>query len=58
MRPTDSSNETLARARCKHCESYVSHKFLRVFGDNDNEVHACLNCTSMRELVQGAAVPD
>lgn len=44
------------RTRCNACGSYVTPKFLRVFGDNDDRVAACLNCSTMRELAQGASV--
>lgn len=40
---------------CQHCGSQVTARFARVYGDNDNEVFACLNCHSGNDLVSGAA---
>lgn len=35
---------------CNHCGAFVTRDFRRVFGSNDNEVYACLNCATMAEL--------
>lgn len=42
--------------RCSACGAFVSRRFRRVFGDNDDEVDACLNCTTVRQLTEGASV--
>lgn len=31
---------------CQGCGAHVSTRFARVMGDNNGEVHACLNCSS------------
>jgi hypothetical protein len=40
--------------RCQNCGAYVSHVFARVFGNNEHEVHGCLECSTTRELRRGA----
>jgi hypothetical protein len=44
------------RTRCLHCGSYATQRFARVFGDNDNDLYACLECTTMRALRNGEGV--
>jgi predicted phosphodiesterase len=46
------------RSQCSQCGSYVSQKFLRVFGNNDHEVAGCPNCTTMRELGNGVSATE
>ena len=36
--------------RCENCESFVTERFARVFGDNDDRVHYCPECASYREM--------
>ena len=40
---------------CLSCSGSVTKRFARVFGTNDDEVHACLNCASHEAVVRGAA---
>lgn len=40
---------------CQGCGGSVSTRFSRVFGDRDDVVHRCPNCTSYSEIVDGAA---
>ncbi|MFW5918630.1 MAG: DUF7563 family protein [Halanaeroarchaeum sp.] len=40
---------------CGHCGAHVSTAFARVFGNNHNEVYACPDCATMRELRNGLA---
>jgi hypothetical protein len=40
--------------RCRNCENHVTEQFARVFGDNEDEVHNCIDCTSNAELYDGA----
>ncbi len=40
---------------CQNCGESVSEHFARVFGDNNNDVHACYSCTSHEAVTQGAA---
>jgi hypothetical protein len=30
---------------CQNCGAEVTQDYARVFGDNDNEVHGCTDCT-------------
>lgn len=41
-------------ARCRNCDSHVTVQFARVFGDNQNEVHSCIDCATNRDLYDGA----
>lgn len=50
----DSSEET--STRCRNCGSYVTSAFARVFGDNQDHVYACLECSTMRALRTGSGV--
>lgn len=40
--------------QCNNCGGHVSEQFARVFGDNDDEVFACNDCTVLRELFEGS----
>jgi translation initiation factor 1 (eIF-1/SUI1) len=31
---------------CDNCGGHVSDQFVRVFGDENDAVHACLNCAA------------
>jgi DNA-directed RNA polymerase subunit RPC12/RpoP len=42
--------------RCRNCGSYVTGAFARVFGDNEDHVYACLECSTMRSLRTGSGV--
>lgn len=49
--------------RCRNCETHVTEQFARVFGDNENDVYNCTDCTTNRDLYDGAGsagtdVPD
>ncbi|WP_169317602.1 DUF7563 family protein [Haloferax larsenii] len=35
---------------CNSCGQYVSVDFARVFGTNNNQVFACLACSTMSEI--------
>jgi hypothetical protein len=41
---------------CQNCGSYVTDTFRRVFGNNEDELYGCLNCSTMRALRSGAGV--
>lgn len=44
---------------CLNCKSHVDVDFARVFGDNENNVFACLNCAPYAAVRDGAAAdPD
>lgn len=40
---------------CEGCGEHVTTDFARVFGDNDDRVHACHNCVDQNEILRGAA---
>lgn len=40
---------------CTNCGSAVSDEFAKVFGDNDDVVHICLNCTNSGDISEGNA---
>ncbi|WP_418771503.1 DUF7563 family protein [Halobacterium yunchengense] len=40
--------------RCRNCESHVTEQFARVFGDNEDRVHSCIDCTANTDLYDGA----
>jgi hypothetical protein len=41
--------------RCRNCGAYATSQFAKVFGDNDDEIHRCIECSTLRNLQQGAA---
>lgn len=40
---------------CNNCGEFVSLDFARVFGNNYNEVKACLDCSTRNVLQAGGA---
>lgn len=48
-------SESHADNQCDNCNSYVTQQFARVFGDNDNTVHACISCSTLHALREGEA---
>lgn len=40
--------------RCRNCGAHVSPRFVRVFGNNEDELYHCLECSTFRDLQQGA----
>jgi RNase P subunit RPR2 len=43
------------RRSCRHCDSYVTDEFRRVFGDDSNTAHRCLDCDTFARVSQGSA---
>ncbi|WP_117595699.1 MULTISPECIES: DUF7563 family protein [Haloprofundus] len=43
--------------RCSNCGRHVTPQFARVFGDNIDDVHGCLDCTTSRERQTGEHIP-
>lgn len=35
------------RNQCRNCKQYISHQFARVFGNNDDEVFGCVECSTL-----------
>ncbi len=46
-------SEPVQTNRCRNCHSYVSQQFARVFGNNEDEVHACIECSTLHALREG-----
>lgn len=40
---------------CNTCGSFVSQQFARIFGDNNDEVHVCLDCRTVEDDQAGEA---
>lgn len=41
---SDVSNFEPSGGSCLNCGGHVTEQYRRVFGDNDDQVHACPNC--------------
>lgn len=41
---------------CSNCGAHVSRGFVRVYGNNDGEVHGCLSCRTTRDLRRGTQI--
>jgi len=41
---------------CLNCGEPVNAQYARVFGNDDDEVHACRNCSTQGDIANGAAV--
>ena len=50
-----STDRSTSENRCQSCGSFVTRDFARVFGNNQNEVYACLECTTSTEVKRGGA---
>lgn len=53
-RLTTRGDHSVTRRQCENCGEYVTKQFIRVFGANDGSVYACTNCTTGRDLRNGA----
>lgn len=40
---------------CDNCDRMVTNNFARVYGDNQDKVHFCINCRGRSSLKHGAA---
>lgn len=40
---------------CNGCGAFVTRRFTRVFGDNQNDVYGCRDCMPVADLVEGHA---
>ena len=52
---TDGStrSQPVRKNRCRNCNAYVSQQFARVFGNNDDRVQACIQCSTLHALRDG-----
>ncbi|WP_436935593.1 DUF7563 family protein [Halovenus marina] len=41
---------------CKSCGAFVTTRFIRVFGNNQDDVYGCHDCLSNTELASGQTV--
>lgn len=46
-------SDTSTRYACENCGTVVSADFARVFGDNDDTLYRCPDCSSLRDLMSG-----
>ncbi|SFR65703.1 hypothetical protein SAMN04487947_3179 [Halogeometricum rufum] len=44
--------------KCNNCDTFVTPRFARVFGDNEDDIYGCRNCLSVTALVEGHASRD
>lgn len=54
LQETGVGNLDPGSSQCRNCGAYVSARFARVFGDNNDEVYNCIECSTLRDLQQGA----
>ena len=45
-----------SQRRCNNCGEFVTRQFVRVFGDNADEVYGCLSCGTARDLRDGKQI--
>ncbi|WP_449271670.1 DUF7563 family protein [Halogranum gelatinilyticum] len=43
---------------CNNCGVFVTPRFARVFGDNEDDIYGCRSCLSFGALVEGGASRD
>jgi len=53
--PEEQRARTGTAPHCNVCGSAVSHRFTKIFGDNQDEVYGCLDCSTKRVLHSGGA---
>lgn len=53
--PLSDGTDRTAENRCQNCDSFVTKDFARVFGNNQNEVHGCLDCIGNTDVKRGGA---
>lgn len=52
---TPTTDDSDGGLRCQNCNRHVTKDFVRVFCQDESEVHACLNCKTFAEIQDGAA---
>lgn len=53
-----SESDAVGTAKCRSCGMVVSQSFARVFGDNQDRVQGCPECTTFRERTEWAPSVD
>ena len=48
-------SESDRQNKCHNCNSFISQRFARVFGDNQDRAHACIECSTLHSLREGNA---
>ena len=48
-----SLDDASSGTRCRKCGAFVTSRFARVFGDNEDEVNGCLECRTAAQLFAG-----
>lgn len=53
------SNEHRGRQMptCTNCGEFITPDFVRVFGDNENQVQGCPACLTATDICDGETVP-
>ncbi|MFC7212978.1 hypothetical protein ACFQMM_06620 [Saliphagus sp. GCM10025308] len=49
---------TTTTPECLNCGNRVTRQFARVFGDNRDDVHACPDCSTYREMKTADFIPE
>lgn len=52
--PAPNQPATGASVKCRTCENTVSQRYAKVFGDNDDQIDYCPECSTYREMKDGA----
>lgn len=52
---TSTRTATNTSRTCLNCGNHITPEFARVFGDNDDDVHACLECADSNAELRYAA---
>jgi predicted nucleic acid-binding Zn-ribbon protein len=50
--PSPAASEAVGTAKCQSCGMFVSQSFARVFGDNQDRVRGCPECSTFRERTE------
>lgn len=51
----DERTDAEPRQQCMNCGQFITRRFARVFGDNEDRVHACIQCSTLNSLREGKA---
>lgn len=59
MSKTTTPSQTKSRiadSQCQNCGGFVTRDFARVFGNNQNTIHGCLECMNGTAIKDGQAI--